>query len=81
MALLAKNREMISKTIQTDANQFSEAPFTEERQDLWAKIDNIENFGIDARDLALAMDLLMNPSIITKAEVMEWFLCTACLYE
>lgn len=29
----------------------------------------------------MAVGLLMHPSILTKGEVMEWFLVTACLYE
>lgn len=79
--LVAKNGEMVSNTIKKESNQFSEATYTSERQDLWAKIDTMENFGIAARGLALAADLLVHPSIITKGEILEWFLFTACLFE
>lgn len=41
----------------------------------------MENFGIAARGLALVVVLLVHPSILTKGEVMEWLLATACLYE
>lgn len=76
--LVAKNGERVSKTIQNEANNFADATFTLERQDLWAKLDSMENFGISARVLALAVDILVHPSIITKGEVME-FLTTSCM--
>lgn len=41
----------------------------------------MENFGIAALGLASAIDLLVHPSIITKGEVMDLFMTTACLYE
>lgn len=41
----------------------------------------MENFGIAARGLSTAIDLLAHPSIIAKGEVMEWFMTTDWLYE
>lgn len=77
--VVAKNGELVSKTIKKEANQFSEATNTQKRLDLWAKIDTMENVGIATRGLALAVGLLAHPSILTRGEVMEWFLATACL--
>lgn len=79
--MVAKKGEMISKTIKEVTNQLTEATYTQERQDLWAKLHIMENFGIAARGLAMAIDLLVHPSIITKGEVMEWFLRTVTLYD
>lgn len=79
--MVVKNGELVNKTIKKEANQFSEATFTQERQDQWAKIDNMDNFGIAARGMALAVDLLVHPFILTKEQVMGWFLTTACIYE
>lgn len=79
--IVVKNGETVSKTIKKEAHKFAEATFTQERQDLWAKIDSMENFGIAARVLALAAEMIVHPSIITKGEIMEWFFNTACLYE
>lgn len=39
------------------------------------------NFGIGARVLAMAVDLLVHQSIIAKGEVMERIMSTAFLYE
>lgn len=74
--LVAKNGERVSKTIKKEAHHFSEATYTSERQDLWAKMESMENFRITARGLSLAVELLLHPSILTKGEVTEWFLTT-----
>lgn len=71
--MVDKNGEMVRKTIKKEAKQYSKATQIQERQEIWEKIDSKKNFGIAARGLALAMDLLMHPSIITKGKVMEWF--------
>lgn len=47
----SEQRERMSKTIKKEANHFSEATFILERQDLWAKLDFMENFGIAVRGL------------------------------
>lgn len=69
--MVAKNGEVVSKTIKKEANQLSEATYTQEREDIWSKLEDMANFGIAARGLAAAVDLFVNPSIITKGEVME----------
>lgn len=78
---MAKNGKLVGKTINKEAHQISEATFNQERQDLWDKLDTMENFGIAARGLALAVEMLVHQSIMTKGEVTEWFLTTSCLYE
>lgn len=79
--IVVKNGELVSKTIKKEEYQLCQATFTQGRQDLWAKIDSMENFGIAARGLALTVDLLVNPSILTNGGIIEWFLGTACIYE
>lgn len=41
----------------------------------------MQNFDIATRGLALAVDMVVHPSILTKGKVMECFLVTKCLYE
>lgn len=69
--IVAKNSELVSKTIKKEANQFTESTFTQERQDHWAKLSSMESFRVAARGLALAVEQLVHPSILTKGEVEE----------
>lgn len=64
--MVSKSGETVSRTIKKEAIQLSQTKYTQERQELWAKLDSMENFGIEARGLALKADLLVHPSIITK---------------
>lgn len=53
------------QTITMHRNQLFEANFTLERQNICAKIDVMKAFGIAARGLASASNLLFQPSMST----------------
>lgn len=78
-SIIARNYEIVDRTIKKEANQLSEATYTEERLDLCAKLDRMGNFGIAARGLELAVDLTVHPSTISKVETMEWFMANASI--
>lgn len=44
-----------------------------DRQDIWALNTTIESFGICARGLASAIQLLVHPSAVTQAELMDLY--------
>lgn len=58
--VVAKNGELVSKTIKMEVNQFVEAVYTQERQDLWAKPTDMGSLEIVVRGLELAVNLLVH---------------------
>lgn len=79
--IVVRNVELVSKTIKKEANRFTESTFTQERQDLWAKLVSLELIGVAAKGLDTAVEQLINRSKLTKQEVAEWHMTVAKLYE
>lgn len=52
-----------------------------DRQDLWALPTSMESFGICVRGLALAAQLLLHPSAVKPAELMDLFRKLGEFYE
>lgn len=68
-------------SIKKDSSHFSEAHTSFDRQDLWALPPTMEDFGICVLGFASAVELLVHPSTITAAEVMDLFRKIAEHYE
>lgn len=53
--------ELVSKSTKKEVNKFVEAEYTQDRQDLWDKITDMESPEIAVRGLELAVKLPVHP--------------------
>lgn len=79
--LVYKNGFRTPRTVKKDSSQFSEEQSSFDRQDLWVLPPTMEAFEICVRDFAYTIELLVHPSAITAAEIMDLFRKIAEHYE
>lgn len=71
----------VTRSIKRDTSQFSVYQTSMDRQDIWDLSTTMEAFGICARGLDLAVQLLVHPSEVTSEESMDLFRHFAEFYE
>lgn len=76
-----KNGIKIARSIKRDTSHFAESQMSMDRQDLWALPTTMESLGICVRGLADAVELLIHPSAMTPAEVMDLYRQLGAYYE
>lgn len=79
--VVIKNGIKIARSIKRDTSQFSESQTSMDRQHIWALPTTMEAFRICVRGFASAMHLLVHPSAVTPAELMDLFREIAEFYE
>lgn len=79
--LVIKNSIKVALSVKRDTSQFADAQKSMVRQDIWALPTKMGAFGICVRDLASTTQLLVHPSEITPAELMDQFRKLGKFYE
>lgn len=76
-----QNGVKIARSIKRDTSHLAESQMFMDRQEVWALPTTMESFGICIRGLADAVELLINPSPVTAAELMDLFRKLFSYYE
>lgn len=78
--LIIKNGRMISLSIKHNSSKLEEASHSLEFQGMWVTLTSLESFTITSLGLAVAVEKVVHPSIVTSAEVLELFRHVASFY-
>lgn len=79
--LMAKYGKLRNETVKKETNWFFERAYTQKREDLLERQSKLKTLSIVVREFVLKVNILVQPSINTKDEVMERFVYVAQLCE